>query len=125
MKRKKTIQANAITLTDADGKTRIILDAALPDGTACITLFSRSGSHSIHLSAQADDRVEISVRGKAGLANATMLVTPKSDHCSIVVTDPDGKPAVTVGRLPYEEKPHHANVTVYEGGQAVKRLKGK
>ena len=125
MKDKKTIEANAINLTDADGKIRITLDAALPDGVACITLFSRSGSHSIHLSAQPDDRVEISVRGKAGLANVTMLVTPKSDHCSIIVTDPNGKPAVTVGRLPYEENPHQSDVVVYEDGQAVKRLKDK
>ena len=125
MKDKKTIVANAINLTDADGKVRISLDAALPDGAAFIALYSRSGGHSIHLSAQPDDRVEISVRGKSGLAHVTMLVTPESDHCSVVVTDPDGKPAVTIGRFPHEETPHRADVVVYENGQPVGRLKTK
>lgn len=125
MKKKKIIEANAINLTDADGKVRISLDADLPDGVACITLLSKSGSHSVHISAQPDDRVEISVRGKNGVANATMLVTPESNHCSISVTDPDGKPAVIVGRFPYEEKPHEADVVVYKNGQPVHKLKDK
>ena len=125
MKDKKIIEANAINLTDADGNVRISLDAALPDGVACITLLSKSRSRSIHITAQPDDRVEISVRGKNGLANTTIMVTPESNHCSISITDPDGKPAVTIGRFPYEEKPHNANVVVYQNGIPSYKLNDK
>ena len=123
MKNKKTIEANAIYLTDADGNIRIMLDADLPDGVATITLLSKSGSHSVHISTQPDDRAEISVRGKNGLANTTIMITPESNHCSIVVTDPDGKPAVTIGRFPYDESPHGADVIVYTNGHPTHRMK--
>jgi hypothetical protein len=126
MKEKKTIEANAIHLTDADGRVRIILDADLPDGLASITLLSKTGNHSVHISTQPDDRAEISVRGKNGLANATILITPESDHCSIAVTEPDGKPAITIGRFPYDESPHGvADVIVYKNGHPTHRLKDK
>lgn len=125
MKNKTIIEANAIHLTDAEGKVRIILDADLPDGLATITLMSKSRSHSVHISTQPDDRAEISVRGKNGLANVTILVTPESDHCSIAVTDPDGKPAVTIGRFPHDERPHGADVIVYKNGQQAHRMKDK
>ena len=125
MNKKKIIEANAINLTDSSGKVRITLDADGQDGFAYITLFSKSRSHSVHISAMPDDGVEISVKGKHGLAEATLMVTPESDHCSIFVTDLDGKPAVTIGRFPYQEQPHEADVVVFKDGQPVHKLKDR
>jgi hypothetical protein len=92
------LEARAIRLKDKSGATRIMLEAddSAGSGFASITLFSKTLHRSVHMSAQADDSVEVGVRGRHGLANAS-LAMGSDDGASLTISDGEGKPILCLG----------------------------
>ena len=112
----KVIRANSIVLEDNNGNPRIVLDAAGEDGYAAITLFSKSCNHQIQLSSQPDDRVEIALIGGNGRSSINIIVTPKSNNCSIQLVERGGESHTIIGSFPYDERMHTPDVTVFRKG---------
>lgn len=103
------ITARSLTLVDAAGRTRIVLDAGDEDGYANINVFSTTGEN-CELSAQPNGVIGLSFYGSP---QTGLLAISKR---GIDLRSRDGRFAVTIGDI-FDDGVER--ITVYRDGQPV------
>ena len=91
----KHLTARSLTLEDAKGKPRILLDAGNGDGCVTICLF---GEHdrSIQISTSPEGGLHISLLGRRGNVSATLGMTPDED-AGLSIRDRQGRLGTMLG----------------------------
>ena len=106
----KNLTANKLTLVDAAGKTRILLDAGGVDGYASIWLFGKNKT-AIELSTQPNGTVVVALKGPRRHALLS-LNTDGDSHLSF--TDRSGRKGLCVGSV-FEPGTH--KIVIFRKGQ--------
>jgi hypothetical protein len=109
-KRARRIVARSITLKDAQGRPRIVLDAGSGKSPATICVLSEHG-RSIEIQAMPDGALCISLRGRRTVAALGM--TPKED-AGLDIRDRDGRPGTILGAT-FDSGEHH--LTIFRNGK--------
>jgi hypothetical protein len=108
----KHITATSITLTDAQGKPRIFMDAGDGNGPARICIFGKE-ERSIQIQASPDGVLSIALLGSR--FGASLVVSPESD-AGLSIRDRDGRLGTMLGSV-YEQGKHQ--LVLFEDGQPV------
>jgi hypothetical protein len=108
----KHITATSITLTDAQGKPRIFMDAGDGNGPASICIFGKE-ERSIQIQASPDGVLSIALLGSR--FGASLVVSPESD-AGLSIRDRDGRLGTMLGSV-YEQGKHQ--LVLFEDGQPV------
>jgi hypothetical protein len=103
------ITARSITVVDAAGQPRIVLDGGGTDGFATITLVSTTREH-IQLAAQPDGAVSLALGGPA--LHGRVIIS----DCGFDLRGRDGKFGVTIGDFFRDGRDR---ITVHRDGQPI------
>ena len=110
-KKPRRITAQSISLVDATGKTRILMDAGSADGHASICLFAKDG-RSIQISTQPNGTLIITLHGKRCLAT---LSVNAAEHGGLSIRDRRGLLGTTLGSV-LESDQHR--LTLFHDGES-------
>ncbi len=108
----KHITATSITLTDAQGKPRIFMDAGDGNGPASICIFGKE-DRSIQIQASPDGVLSIALLGSR--FGASLAVSPEND-AGLSIRDRDGRLGTMLGSV-YEQGKHQ--LVLFENGQPI------
>jgi len=119
-KKKKIIEANAIYLSDENGKHRIVLDAGAENRPAYIAMFSRSGKRYLNVITQDDDSIEITLRGECGRSYVQIQMS-EHNQGSIWLSDEKGLPEIILGRNQLAPNRHN-KIIILDEGNIINRI---
>jgi hypothetical protein len=95
----KHIKAHTITLVDARGEPRIMMDATDKDGGAFIILTGKDGQR-ITISSDADGMIGIHVDGRELVGGRVNIIVTKDDEAGISIMDKSGRLGIILAEEP-------------------------